>query len=109
MKPARTDLQACPARGSPGLGRNPDWSPTFVVMPWYFFHVRDIPPTQDAVGAELLDDEAAWRQVTTLAGEVFKDVDGRIRPDQEWGLEVTDQDGASLFQIDISTKKLKQG
>jgi hypothetical protein len=76
-------------------------------MPRYFFHVRNIPPAQDAIGEELPNDEAAWHQVTTLAGEIFRDIDGKLRPGQEWGLEVTEQGGAPLFQINISTRKFK--
>jgi hypothetical protein len=71
------------------------------------FHVRNIPPTRDEVGEELLNDEAAWREATILAGEIFRDLDGRIRPDQEWAIQGTDQAGIPLFQISISTSKLK--
>ena len=76
-------------------------------MPRYFFHVQNVPPTQDAIGEELASDESGWHEATVLAGEIFKDVDGRIRPGQAWGIDVADQNGASLFQIRIDTKKLK--
>jgi hypothetical protein len=26
------------------------------------------------------DDEAAWHEVTLVAGEIFKDIDGNLRP-----------------------------
>jgi hypothetical protein len=73
----------------------------------YFFQVHNIPPKLDEIGEELPNDEAAWREATIAAGSIFKDVNGRMRPDQEWALEVTDQTKTPLFQIRISTKKLK--
>jgi hypothetical protein len=59
------------------------------------------------IGEELPDDEAAWREATTLAGEIFKDVDGNLKPGEEWVVDVTDQDRQPLFLIRISTRKLK--
>lgn len=76
-------------------------------MPKYFFNVQNIPPTLDPVGEEFPNDEAAWREATMLAGEIFKDVDGRLKPDQEWSLEVTDRNQKPLFLIHIITKKVK--
>jgi hypothetical protein len=46
-------------------------------MPRYYFNVLNTSPTIiDDVGEELPDKEAAWRQATITAGEIFKDVDG---------------------------------
>jgi hypothetical protein len=66
-------------------------------MPRYFFHVHNIPPKLDDIGEELPSDDAAWRTATVFAGEIFKDVDGRLRPDQEWALEVTDETRTPLL------------
>lgn len=74
-------------------------------MPRYFFNVGNMPPSLDTVGEELPDDEAAWVQATTFASDILKDVDGRLRPGQSWALNVTDQSGLCLFQIQISTSK----
>jgi hypothetical protein len=76
-------------------------------MPKYFFNVENIPPTMDPVGEELVNDEAAWREATIVAGEIFKDVDGRLRPGQEWGLEVANEVGKPLFLIQVRTKKIE--
>ena len=51
-------------------------------MPRYFFDVHEINPAQDEVGEESPDDEAAWEQATITAGEIFKEVDGKFRPEQ---------------------------
>ena len=76
-------------------------------MPRYFFNVHNIPPKIDDIGEELPNDEAAWREATVYAGEVLKDVDGRIRPGEDWAFEVTDQNQSQLFSIRISTEKMK--
>ena len=53
-------------------------------MPRYFFNVHNVEPTVDDLGEELPDDEAAWKEATSYAGELFKDIDGRFRPGQQW-------------------------
>jgi hypothetical protein len=63
-------------------------------------------PSLNEVGEELPNDEAAWREATTTAGEIFKNVDGKMRPGQEWELDVTDQNRNPLFLIHITTKRL---
>jgi hypothetical protein len=76
-------------------------------MPRYYFNVLNASPTTiDDVGEELPDKEAAWRQATITAGEVFKDVDGRLRPGQEWALEVTDEARRPLYLIHIAARQL---
>lgn len=75
-------------------------------MPQYFFNVLNLPPAMESVGEDLPNDEAAWREATVTAGEIFKDVDGRLRPNQQWSLEVTDHNKRPIFQIQISTKKM---
>jgi hypothetical protein len=57
-------------------------------MPRYFFNTRGIRPITDEEGEELPDNETAWNEATIMAGELFKDIDGKFRPDQEWALEV---------------------
>jgi hypothetical protein len=77
----------------------------FPDMPRYYFNVYDGTSSVDDDGAELQDDEAAWQQATTTAGELFKDVDGKFRPDQEWTLEVTDERRKPIYVINISSQK----
>ena len=76
-------------------------------MPRYFFHVHNVEPSPDDIGEELPDDEAAWKEGTLIAGELFKDIDGKFRPDQQWSLEVTGAKGKPLYSIHISSKQLK--
>jgi hypothetical protein len=73
-------------------------------MPMYFFTVHNIPPS-DPIPEELPNDEEAWQKATVFAGEIFKDVDGRLRPDSEWSLEVADESRNPLFMIHIYEEK----
>lgn len=75
-------------------------------MPRYFFNVHNVDPSIDDVGEELADDEAAWHEATIFAGEIFKDVDGRFRPGQEWSLEVTDKARKPIYFITIGSKRM---
>jgi hypothetical protein len=76
-------------------------------MPRYFFNIhREKIPTLDVLGEELPHDEAAWREATIIAGELFKDIDGKFRPGQEWGLEVTDARRNPLYFIRVSAEEI---
>jgi hypothetical protein len=69
--------------------------------------MHGVRPSPDTTGEELRDDEAAWHEATLVAGEIFKDIDGKFRPDQEWSLEVTDRQGKSIYSIQINSKRMK--
>jgi hypothetical protein len=50
-------------------------------MPRYYFNVvYNMGASIDNLAEELPDDEAAWRQATVTVGEMFKDIDGKLRP-----------------------------
>jgi hypothetical protein len=74
-------------------------------MPRYFFNTHGVRPSPDTIGEELRDDEAAWHEATLVAGEIFKDIDGKFRPDQQWSLEVTDEKAKPLYSIHISSQQ----
>ncbi|WP_375308671.1 hypothetical protein [Bradyrhizobium sp. A11] len=76
-------------------------------MPMYFFHVHNVSPSIDDHGEELPDDEAAWREATAYAAALFKDIDGRFRPGQEWSLEVMDQARRPLYFINIGSRRMR--
>jgi hypothetical protein len=76
-------------------------------MSRYYFNIHGIQPSTDTQGEELADDEAAWKEATVIAGELFSDLDGKFRPDQKWSLEVTDENRKPLYIIRISAEKSK--
>ena len=78
-------------------------------MPKYFFNVHGATPSRDDQGVDFPDDEAAWREAITSAGELMKDMDENFRPGEEWSLEVTDEEGQSVFFIVIHSKKTRRG
>jgi hypothetical protein len=81
--------------------------PSFTCMSRYYFNILNTSPSIiDDVGEELPDNEAAWRQATLTAGEIFKDVDGRLRPGQEWSLEVSDEARKPLYSIRIEARQM---
>jgi len=76
-------------------------------MPRYHFNTEGLRGGPDDIGEELRDDEAAWHEATLVAGEIFKDIDGKFRPDEEWSLEVTDEQRKPLYAIRINSKLMK--
>jgi len=79
----------------------------FPDMPRYFFNLHHMRAGIDDHGEELRDDEAAWHEATKVAGEIFKDVDGKFRPGQEWSLEVVDESQEPVYRIVIRGEKLR--
>ena len=76
-------------------------------MPQYFFNVHGTRSSLDEEGEELPDDESAWKEATIIAGELFRDIDGKFRPGQEWSLEVTDEQRQPLYYIVIHARNAK--
>jgi hypothetical protein len=76
-------------------------------MPKYYFDVNGNGVPDSAEGEKLADDEAAWHEATLVAGEIFKDVDGKFRPGQQWKLEVQDEKRRPIFSINVNSKTLK--
>ena len=76
-------------------------------MPRYFFHVHGVRKSVDNVGEELADDKAAWDEATVVAAELFRDIDGKFQPGQQWTLDVTDEQQGPLYFIDVSARKMK--
>ncbi len=73
-------------------------------MARYLFKVFLDPESPDIQGEDLPDDEAAWREATLYAGQLLKEGGGRLRPGQQWALEVADEAGRAIFDIQIRTK-----
>jgi hypothetical protein len=74
-------------------------------MARYFFNIQDGSSRPDMKGEELPDNEAAWHEATLIAGELFKEIDGKFRPGEEWSLEVTDERRNPLYCIRVSAEE----
>ena len=70
-------------------------------MPKYFFNVRHERSNVDTEGEELQDKHAAWHEATLIAGELLRDIDGKLKPGQDLQLEVTDEFRNRLYMIRI--------
>ena len=72
----------------------------------YFFHIehgkRHFP---DEIGEELPNDDAAWKEATFTAGKLLQDLDGTLRPDLEWRMEVTDAAGNLLWVLRLLAER----
>ncbi|HVG02053.1 MAG TPA: hypothetical protein VM842_04140 [Nitrospira sp.] len=75
-------------------------------MPRYVFNTFHEHNEIDGVGAELPDLHAAWKEATVTAGQVLQSIDGRLRPDREWRMEVADEFKNVLFVLHISAERL---
>jgi hypothetical protein len=56
---------------------------------------------RDEIGEDLPDLEAAWETATRYAADSLRDLDGKLRADTNWRLEVVREDTARVFQITI--------
>lgn len=70
-------------------------------MPRYFFNIYHDRVTRDDLGTELPDRHAAWEEATTAAGEIIRGIDGSLKPDRDWRLEVTDEFANPLWEIHV--------
>ena len=75
-------------------------------MARYFFSIHDEGSDPDMEGKELPNDEAAWHQAVPITGELFKHLAGKLRPGQEWSLEVTDERRNPLYFIRVSAEEI---
>ena len=73
-------------------------------MPRYFFNVRGERPSIDEEGEELPDSHAAWNEATRTAGEMIRDINGKLKPGQSWELEVTDEFRNPLYLLSFRAR-----
>ena len=75
-------------------------------MPRYLFNTFDGRHFVDSQGEELPDKYAAWAEATRTAGEILRDLDGRLEVGSTWRLEVTDELRNPLFVIHVHAEKV---
>lgn len=75
-------------------------------MPRYFFHIHDGRHRTDTDGIELVDLEAARKEVLRIIGELMVDnAMGDIWSGGEWVMTVADETARELFSIRLSTSR----
>jgi hypothetical protein len=72
-----------------------------ITMPRFYFNVRDGARLShtDNVGEELADAGVAWTLAVTYAGEVLRDFHGKLQPETDWRLEVTNENGRRVCSV----------
>ena len=79
-----------PAGSSSGQQTTFEALTVLVCMARYFFNIDGVSRSPDEEGEELPNNDAAWNEATVIAGELFRNNDGKFRPGEEWALEVAD-------------------
>ncbi len=72
-------------------------------MARYYFNTFDGDKIshEDDVGEDLPTHAAAWETATRFAAECLRDLDGKLRSDKAWRLDVLRSDRSRVFQITI--------
>ncbi len=65
-------------------------------MPRYFFHLRDGQDIPDGTGTVCADPQDARAQAGIVSGALLKDLGARFWREADWGMHVTDDQGATL-------------
>ena len=74
-------------------------------MPRFFFNVRGGKGFPDAEGVEFADASAACGEAVTLAGEILRDVNGKMSEGGDWRLDVSDAAGNRVCSLRISVTR----
>jgi hypothetical protein len=70
-------------------------------MPVYRFKTRYGSEVTESNGMPMESTRRAWQEATRAAGEILKDMDGSLEPHREWRMDVTDEDGNTLFSLRV--------
>jgi hypothetical protein len=76
-------------------------------MPLYFFDVYQDRAELDQEGEELPDKHAAWQEATITAGRILQNLDGKLRPQHDWRMEVRDEFKNRLYVLHINAEQPK--
>jgi hypothetical protein len=74
-------------------------------MPRYFFHIQDGISSRDTIGTELPDVYTAQAQAIRFSGEILRELGAKFWDGTEWKLEVTDEQGRTLFILHFSAEE----
>ena len=74
-------------------------------MPLYFFDVHHGTASIDEEGENFPDQNAAWREATSSAGHMLRDLHKSLKPGCEWRMDVADEFRNPLFTVYIGTSK----
>ena len=88
-------------RAAPHCG----WS---ICMPIFFFSIRQ---GEDACvstdGAEFVDENAAWREMTCVCGNMIADISRGLSENACWQMELLDESRKPVFRIRLVAETLQ--
>ena len=71
-------------------------------MPLYYYSTtREVRRNYRDDPIELLDDHTAWAQAVVAFGEMLKEIDGSLKPNMEWRLDVENESGALIYSLKL--------
>ncbi len=71
-------------------------------MPRYFFTVQDGQDIPDDTGTVCADPAEARIQAVIASGALVRDFGARFRPDADWRMHVTDEQGGTVCDLRFS-------
>lgn len=76
-------------------------------MPFYFFRVQNGPYSRACDhGTELADHNAAWKELTSVCGDMVGGISRKLQQNSEWQMELLDEAKQPLFRIRIVAESL---
>jgi hypothetical protein len=76
-------------------------------MPLYFFRIRNgrYSGASDH-GIELADRDAAWRELTSVCGDLVGGISRKLKENAEWQMELLDESKSPVFRIRLVAETL---
>ena len=76
-------------------------------MPFYFFRIQNGPYSGAYDhGTELADQNAAWKELTSVCGDMVGSISRKLQQNSEWQMELLDEAKNLLFRIRIIAETL---
>ena len=76
-------------------------------MPLYFFRIRNGRYSgADDHGTELASREAAWKELTSVCGDMVGSIARKLTENAEWQMELLDQSKKPVFRIRVVAETL---
>jgi hypothetical protein len=73
----------------------------------YFFRITRNGTSMDhSDGLEFADRAAAWQEASTSAGEIIREMDGKIEPGCHWQMEVSDHSGQPIYRFTFTAEEV---
>jgi hypothetical protein len=49
------------------------------------------------------------KEATVTAGKIIQNIDGKLRPDHDWRMQVTDEFANTIYELQVSARKPRTG